>query len=144
MSHVICYLLLIAVPLQFAYFVYDYFKDYRIRSYSWFRYNIQGALEAVIRRDEKEQSQAIYLDNRVDFIDRYWRFFLLKHKGEGLLTKTYYFDPKWVDLENLPKNSLILYNFDHIDGLKNRIGPFKKVENIIEPDGTGRFYIFRN
>lgn len=144
LSHVACYLLLITVPLQFAYFVYDYFKDYRVRSYSWFRYNTPGALEAMIRQDKKKQAQAIFLDNRIDFIDRYWRFFLLKHKDEGLLKKTYYFDPRWINLEDLPKNSLILYHFDHVDGLKENIGPFRKVENIVEPDGTGRFYLYRN
>lgn len=136
--------LLFAVPIQFSYFVYDYFKDYRNRSYAWFRYNIPSALESIIKQDEKLSASGVYLDSRIDFIDRYWRFFLLKHKKGDLSEKTYYFEPDEIDLETVPKNSLILYHFDHIDGLKDKIGPFQKVENIIEPDGTGRFYLYRN
>lgn len=141
---VACYLLLIAIPIQFAYFVYDYFKDYRIRSYSWFRYNIPAALEAVIDEDQKIPLYAINLDNRIDFIDRYWRFFLIKHNREDLLGKTYYFDPYFSDLKSFPKNSLLLYNFDHVGIADSQKDSFKKIKSIYELDGTSRFYIYKN
>lgn len=142
--HVTCYLLLITLPLQFSYFVFDYFKDYRIRSYSWFRYNIPAALEAVIDEDTKRPLYAINLDDRIDFIDRYWRFFLIKHNREDLLEKTYYFDPYFSDLKSFPKNSLLLYNFDHVGNADNKKDSFRKTKDIFEPDGTSRFYIYRN
>lgn len=142
--HVTCYLLLIVIPIQFAYFVYDYFKDYRIRSYSWFRYNIPAALETIIDEDQKMPLYAINLDNRIDFIDRYWRFFLIKYNREDLLGKTYYFDPYFSDLKSFPKNSLLLYNFDHVGIADSQKDSFKKIKDIYELDGTSRFYIYKN
>lgn len=144
LSRITCYILLIIIPLQFSYFLYDYFKDYRIRSYSWFKYNIPAALEAVINEDQKRPLYAINLDNRIDFIDRYWRFFLIKRNRKDLLGKTYYFDPYFSDLKFFPKNSLLLYNFDHVGTADIKKDSFKKIKDIFEPDGTSRFYIYKN
>lgn len=141
---IICYLLLVTIPLQFGYFGYDYLTKYRIRSYEWFKYNIPGALEAVINIDQQESTTAIYLDNRIEFIDRYWKFYLLKYKEEELFKKTFYFDTRDIKPELLPQNSLLVYHFDHINGLIDSIGSFQKVQTIYEPDGTSRFYIFKN
>ena len=138
------YLLLVSIPLQFSYFLYDYFTDYRIRSYAWIKYNIPGALEEIISQDTAKLTTKIFLDNRIEFIDRYWRFYLIKYNKEELLGKTDFFDPQTVELEKLPKNSIILYNFNHVDGLKTQIGPFTKVTNIFEPDGVSTFYLYRN
>lgn len=139
-----CYLLLITTVLHFFYFLYDYHTDYRIRSYNWMKYNVPGALEEIISQDTTKPTTKIFLDNRIEFIDRYWRFYLIKHNKEGLLAKTDFFDPQTVELEKLAKNSIILYNFNHVDGLKTQIGPFTKVTNIFEPDGVSTFYLYRN
>lgn len=144
LSCVTCYVLLAAIPLQFSYFLFDYFKDYRIRSYGWFRYNIPAALEAVINEDRETPLYAVNLDDRIDFIDRYWRFFLIKHNREDLLEKTHYFDPYFSDLKSFPENSLLLYNFDHVGTADNKKDSFKKIKDIFEPDGTSRFYIYKN
>ncbi|MBI4058832.1 glycosyltransferase family 39 protein [Candidatus Microgenomates bacterium] len=139
-----CHLLLILILIQFAYFWYDYMKDYRIRSYEWFKYNIPGALERVIVENQKKRATAIYLDNRIEFIDRYWRFYTIKNNQTQLMVQTYYFEPADINLESLPANTLILYHFNDVDGQKTQIGPFTKVADIIEPDGTSRFYLYRN
>ena len=35
---------------QFSVFARDYFGDYRVRSASWFQYNIRGGLDAIVER----------------------------------------------------------------------------------------------
>ncbi len=136
--------LLLLIPFQFSYFIYDYFTDYRVRSYEAFRYNLPGALESVVTESEKKETAGIYLDSRIWNINRYWQFVLLKHRQEPLLTKTEYFDPQEVELNKIPPNSLILYHFNHVDGQKKELGPFTKVREVVEPDGTSRFFIYRN
>lgn len=132
-------LLLTAIPLQFIYFANGYFTNYPARSYAWFNYNIPGALEEVIKQDKNKNFNRIYLDNQVYFIDRYWRFFTVKHNKEKLLLKTDYIDP--TNINSLPNNSLLLARFDHLTSLSM----LQEVPSIIlEPDGTASFYIYHN
>lgn len=138
------YLLLVTILLHFSYFLYDYFTDYRIRSYAWMKYNIPDALENVISEDAKSSAETIYLDNRVGFIDMYWKFYLIKHDKLILARKTQFIDIRGADLEMLNTNSIIVAEFNNVDGQKEQIGPFYKVTNIFEPDGVSTFYIFRN
>lgn len=141
---VACYVLLVTCVLQFSYFYYDYFTGYRIRSYSWMKYDIPGAMEAVINQDKQKPSTAIYIDNRIEFVDRYWKFYLLKHNALGLKDKTEYFDPKMLRTEELSKNSITLFNFNDISGQKEELGDFKKIQTIREPDFVPSFYLYRN
>lgn len=141
---VACYLLLLLVPLQFSYFFYDYFTAYRIRSYNWMKYNIPGALETVISEELKTPASTIYLDNRVGFIDRYWKFYLVKHGRLDLLEKTELIDVREADFDGLVDNSILVSEFNNVDGQKAQIGQFKKTRDIFEPDGVSVFYIFRN
>lgn len=137
-------LLVIAVPFQFLYFLYDYLTDYRIRSYSWMNNNVPGALESVIREERQKPLSGIYFDKTIDFLPSYWRFYLIKHGELDLQTKTNYFDPKFTDAEELPVNSLIFYSHHNVDGQKQILGPFRKLSPVFEPDGTQRFYLYRN
>lgn len=138
------YLLLVTILLHFSYFLYDYFTGYRVRSYNWMKYNIPDALESVIREDAKSSAETIYLDNRVGFIDMYWKFYLIKHDKLILADKTQFIDIRGADLEMLNTNSIMVAEFNNVDGQKEQIGPFHKVSNIFEPDGVSTFYIFRN
>lgn len=133
--------LIAAMILQFSYFVNDYFNKYRIRSYNWFNYNIPNALEKVITEDTKVSVDVIYLDNRIYFIDRYWKFYLIKNKKEELFTKTSFYNPLFQDFNFIPNNSLILSRFDHFSRLQKSHA--KTVEEILEPDGFTSFYIYR-
>lgn len=139
----ITFCLLIFIFLQFAIFIYDYFTDYKKRSYVWFNYNIPGSLETIIKQEEKDEIKKIYLDGSIYFIDRYWEFVLIKHAREDLLHKTLYFDPKFIDPKKLETNSLFLVRFDHVDKL-DTVNQFKKVDYILEPDGSLSFYILTN
>lgn len=132
-------ILLVIIPLQFTYFLYDYFNDYRARSYNWFNYNIGGSLKKVIDQDKDDNLNSIYLDNGVNFIDRYWRFYLIEYKKESLLAKTYYIDPGVVDIQALSKASLLHFRFDHPPSV---FPPH--TQSISEPDNFVSFYIFKN
>lgn len=141
---VTCYLLLVTTLLHFSYFIYDYFTDYRVRSYAWMKYNIPGALEEVINEDKKTEASVIYLDNRVSFIDRYWRFYLIKHNKLELADKTQFIDVRGIEWGTLNNNSIIIAEFNNVDGQKEEIGSFKKIETIREPDFVPAFYLYRN
>lgn len=129
-------LLLLAAVLQFTYFLSDYFTDYRVRSYGWFNYNIPGALEKTLEEDQKISTSGIYLDHGVYFIDRYWRFYLIKHHQEDVVNKTHYIDPTNF---SLPANILLLLRYDHT----NLSSVPKEVIPIVEPDQAVSFYLYR-
>lgn len=134
--------LLLLIPLQFGAFWYNYMKGYRFRSYQWFNYNIGGALESAIKHGKGKDR--IYLDKRVDFIDRYWRFYTIKQNSVDLQEKIALFDPYYLEEQEFPPNSLLVVQFNNVDGQKEKIGDFKKIDTIIEPDATSRFFIYTN
>ncbi len=133
---IFCMILVMAMVFQFSYFLNDYFGDYKVRSYGWFNYNIPGSLETILREDNKKPIKSIYLDNQVYFIDRYWKFYLIKHKKEELLLKTLYINPKQVDATDLPSGSLLYFRFDH-----QPIFLPSNILSISEPDGSDSFFI---
>ncbi|MEK7521629.1 MAG: glycosyltransferase family 39 protein [Patescibacteria group bacterium] len=135
-------LLLLLIPLQFGLFWYNYMKGYRFRSYQWFNYNIGGALESAVKKSEGKES--IYLDKRVDFIERYFRFYTIKLDRADLQVKAKLFDPYHLKEQNLPEKSLVVVQFNNVDGQKEQIGEFKKIDTIYEPDATSRFFLFEN
>lgn len=138
-------ILLAIIGLQFVFFLTDYFSGYRVRSYGWFNYNIPDSLERLIEQDNAGKVNKIYLDSNIYFIERYWRFFLIKHKQEILLDKTLYYDPMNIDQQNLESNSLLYLRFDRMDALQTTYKyQFRKVNTILEPDGFPSFYIYRN
>ncbi|MBI2268194.1 MAG: glycosyltransferase family 39 protein [Candidatus Blackburnbacteria bacterium] len=136
--------LLFAIPLQGFYFLYDYFTDYRLRSYSWFNNNVPGALESIIKYDRQQSLVHVYFDKTIDFLPSYWKFYLIKHDRRDLLWKTEFFDPKFVDTELLPQNTLLLYSHHNVDGQKQSIGQFNKLDPIFEPDGVQKLYLYKN
>lgn len=139
-----CIILLILIPMQFSLFLYDYFNDYRARSYLWFDYNILGALDGVLEEDNKNKANAIYFDSRIYYYtDRYWKFNLIKHNKEDLLDKTQFFDPLFKN-KLYESNTILLYRFDHINTLPLQEPQFRLVRTISEPDGVISFYIYRN
>lgn len=136
-------LTLMALFIFFIYFLNDYFNDYPKRAYNWFNYNIPGALETAIKIDKEKRIQYFYLDNKVFFIDRYWKFYLIKHHREDVLTGTFYFDPDNLDPRSLPPNSMLIYRFDHLRNTQglDQITDFKS--EIREPDGITSFYLYK-
>ena len=110
--------LLALMPIQFAGFWNDYFSDYRVRSSFWLGGNIRGALETIIDRDARRQVPAVYfstlkatsgqIDTRDQYMQMYWRFYLLKHGRDDLRARSRPFEPAAV--RAMERGSLVLAN----------------------------------
>jgi 4-amino-4-deoxy-L-arabinose transferase-like glycosyltransferase len=149
---VVALALLALIPLQFSSFWRDYFSDYRIRSAHWLGGNIRGALEELIDRDAREHVPAIYfnqlragsglLDGRNEYMDAYWKFYLIKHGRPDLLARTKPFEAD--QLTVMPSGSLILANLDDpVSSAFVRRGELKPVATIAELDRPPFFVILQ-
>jgi 4-amino-4-deoxy-L-arabinose transferase-like glycosyltransferase len=107
-------ILLIAMPVQFAYFCHDYFTDYRARSAFWFDpANFRGVAEYLIADSATVPPARIYLREDLDDVVARWRFYLAKHRREDLLTRTSLFAGTSLDVAHLsPGSFLVLYAND--------------------------------
>ena len=61
--------------LQFAAFLEDYFGHYRLRSGAWRGGNLRGAFERVIAAAREQERPALYLDENIENVGVYWRFY---------------------------------------------------------------------
>ena len=105
--------LVLLVPLHFAFFLYDYYVDYRGHAAFWFGFNHTGALEAVIDREEQRASPKIYLSaGRDSFMEAYWRWTVVKRRREDLVAKTVYYDATGLDVTTVPAGSLLVATRD--------------------------------
>ena len=118
-------LLLLAVPVQFAYFYGDYISDYRIRSaFSFDPANFRGVAEYLISNDSPGQSSPLYLSEDLDDVGARWRFYLIKHGREDMLQRTSLFTAKGLDIRRVPSGSLlVLYATD--PAVPSLLGPDK-------------------
>lgn len=97
------------VPLHFAFFVYDYFTDYRQRSAIWFELNHRGALEALLDRESQAPSARIYLPRDKDpYMASYWRFTLATHGRPELESKTELYTAAQLAPASIPARSLVV------------------------------------
>ncbi|PYQ75578.1 MAG: hypothetical protein DMG04_06875 [Acidobacteria bacterium] len=137
--------LLALVPLHFAFVLFDYFGDFRIRSAIWFSGNRRGALESIVARASRERVPAIYLSTRhVPYLDAYWQFYLIKQRRQDLLQRTIYFTEGTLDPSAVPAGSLVLASRDDrpLFALAESRG-LRRIELVPEPDGTPLFAIFQ-
>jgi hypothetical protein len=118
-------LLLLAVPVQFAYFYQDYVNDYRIRSaFSFDPANFRGVAEYLISNDSAGQASPLYLSEDLDDVGARWRFYLIKHRREDMLQRTNLFTAKGFDIHRVPSGSLlVLYASD--PAVPSLLGPDK-------------------
>src|SRR2546426_4013998 len=102
-------LLLLAMPIQYAYFAHDYFTDYRIRSAFWFDpVNFRDVAEYLIASDSSGGVPAVYLSRDLDDGAPRWEFYLAKHGREDLRRRTQYFTADTLDMSKVPAGSLLV------------------------------------
>jgi hypothetical protein len=102
-------LLLLAMPVQFAFFYQDYFNDYRIRSaFAFDPANVRGIAEYLISNHSSGASPPIYLSEDLDDVAARWRFYLIKHRREDMLARTNLFTATRFDLHQAPSGSLLV------------------------------------
>jgi 4-amino-4-deoxy-L-arabinose transferase-like glycosyltransferase len=127
---------------QFAIFQRDYYGDYRQRSASWFQYDVNGGLAAIVERTQGGP-RPIYLNDSIRWIDSYWKFHLTAVNRLDLLSSTRGFthvDP------DVPAGSLLMLPATDpalADEARQAIrnNEFRLVRDIVEPDGTVSFMV---
>ena len=139
---------LVGVLAQFQQYVTDYFTDYRARASEAFLFNRRGGFEYLIERSRTDGIPTIYLKNigrDVKMIERYWRFYLIKHKREDLLSRTVLLgesDP--LDVTTVPAKSAILASAN--EPMTNALaadGELTLETLIPEPGGRAFYAVFR-
>jgi hypothetical protein len=128
-------LLLILVPLHFAFFLYDYYVDYRRYAAFWFGYNHTSALEGVINHEQQQARPRIYLSaGRSPFIEVQWQWAMVKRDRKDLAAKTVYYDSTNVQLDAIPPGSLLVATRDDREMLQWMArGELKLLAEIPEP-----------
>jgi hypothetical protein len=102
-------LLLMCLPLQFAFFLRDYFTDYQVRSAYWLDpTNFRGVAEYVIAADTSRPLPAVYMSNVIDDAMPRWRFYLAMHDRQGLLSRSHFFSQQNLDLNAVAPDSLLV------------------------------------
>jgi 4-amino-4-deoxy-L-arabinose transferase-like glycosyltransferase len=142
-------MLLIAV-MQFASFARDYHGDYRVRVNSWLGGNLRAALETIIDRCADDNCARVYFahlqstggvaDIRNYWMDAYWRFYLIKHDREALLSRSVHSDPG--PITGMPAGSLVLGNHgDPVVGSMIAGGELTPIASVAELDREPFFVI---
>lgn len=131
-----------AAVLQFAIFQRDYYGDYRARSASWFQYNIDGGLSAIVERTQGG-SRPVYFDDGIRWVESYWKFHLAAANRLDLLATTR--SSTHVD-RDVPAGSLMMIPATEAALAEEartavRNSEFRLVREITEPDGTISFMV---
>jgi hypothetical protein len=101
--------LLLAIPIQFAFFSRDYFGRYASESAGWFRAPTRVAMEEIIARESSPlRLPSIYMDSAITVGDWHWNFYLIKHHREDLQPHTQYVDTSRTDWRSLAPGSVVL------------------------------------
>jgi len=137
---------LLAMPVQFAYFMADYFGDYRLNSFGWFGGNIQGAVEKVLQLEGEQQIPAVYLSSNIPYGMERWHFYLVKAGRENAFAHTHRFDATHL-IEALPHGSLVIVPISDGETNDPRVKgtDMRHVAEIVEPFGANpkEFAIFQ-
>ena len=105
--------LLAAIPLHFALFMVDYYRDYPPRAAFWFNWNRRGAIQELLAHERRQPAPAIYLStHHITYIDAYWRLYLIAFGRQDLLQRTVYFDSDGFDVQSIQPGSLLLIGPD--------------------------------
>ena len=127
---------LLAMPLQFGYFLKDYFTAYRLNSYRWFGGNIRGAVDTVLTLSATRPVPAVYLSRKIPYAREHWQFHLIEAGREDLLARTRLLDADG-SLANVPSGSLIVVPVEdrEVKDARMTAPDVRKVTEIIEPFG---------
>jgi len=138
-------LLLLAMPIQYAYFFHDYFTDYRIRSaFGFDPVNFRDVAEYLIASDSSGGVPAVYLSRDLDDGAPRWEFYMAKHGREDLRRRTQYFSADTLDVGKVPAGSLlVLYANDPKLATLLGAGQCSVTKTVIHADGSKSAVILR-
>lgn len=89
----IAFLLIAAVPMQFAGFYQDYMGRYRVDAGRWFGGNTREALTAAIDVAGADPQRRVYVSRAIPFAERYWRFYALARHRADMIDRAVYYGP---------------------------------------------------
>jgi 4-amino-4-deoxy-L-arabinose transferase-like glycosyltransferase len=137
--------LLVMMPLQFSFFLYEYFTSYRGQAAFWFGFNHRGAIESMIDRGARESVPAFYLTTAGDpVVGAYWQFAITKWHLQDLSARTVYYDPQTLDVSSVPHGSLLLSPHENAD-MTRRVasGELRKLADVPEIADPPQFMILQ-
>lgn len=136
---------LLAVPLQFGYFVKDYFTDYRLNLYVWFGGNTKGAVDKVLELNAAREVPAIYLSKTIPYAAERWQFYLAQAGREDLFARTRTFDAAADTAEMATGSVVVVPVIDReVKDERMKAPDVRKVAEIVEPfrNGPTSFVLF--
>jgi len=125
---------LLAMPMQFGYFMKDYFTDYRLNSFGWFGGNIREAVNTVVQVDRERRVPAIYLSARIPYALERWHYYLVQAGQEGIFGRTRALTPS-DDVVDIPQGSIVVVPVDEgeVKDARMKSPGVREVTEIIEP-----------
>jgi hypothetical protein len=136
---------LVAMPLQFGYFVRDYFTTYPLYAFGWFGGNTPGAVEKVLALDAAHPVPAVYLSKKIAYARERWEFYLARDGRVDLLAKTRMLNPD-DPIASVPSGSLIVVPIEEreVKDPRMRAPDVRMAAEIMEPfgDRLGAFAVF--
>lgn len=120
-------LALVAMPIQFGYFYFDYFTHYKFRSA--FYYDPAAFRDVAAHLMAPGDAPAFYFTNDVDDASVKWRYYTLVQGRTDLLPRTHYIEPN--DRPVAPPSRSLLVTYDLNDRLKALEGDGWAIEKLI-------------
>jgi 4-amino-4-deoxy-L-arabinose transferase-like glycosyltransferase len=133
----LAFVALLAMPLQFGYFMKDYFTDYRLNSYGWFGGNIRGAVDTVVHADRERRVPAIYLSARIPYALERWRYYLAQAGYEDMCDRTRALTSDDT-LAEIPRGSVFVVPIDEgeVKDPRMKAPEVRELHEIVEPFGS--------
>jgi 4-amino-4-deoxy-L-arabinose transferase-like glycosyltransferase len=127
---------LVLVPIQFGFFLKDYFTDYRLNAFGWFGGNLPGAVAKVEDLARSRTVPAVYLSPKIPYGIERWHFYLARDGREDLFARSHVLDAA-APVDSLPRGTLFVVNV--VDGqaqdARAASTAVRKVADIVEPFG---------
>jgi hypothetical protein len=129
--------LLLAVPLQFAVFVNNYFTEYQLRAGPRLDpMNSRDVAAFVLARDAAAHVPAVYLRDDLDDRSVRWKFLMLKHGRPDLWQRTTPLNPEGFDFSAVaPRSLLVFYSADPTIDRLMAAGGYSRAATITTPSG---------
>jgi len=136
--------LLIVIPLHFAFFCVDYWRDYPLRASYWFEGNHRAALETIIEREPRGSAATVYFRaDRLPYIDAYWRFYLLKTGRQDLAARTVFLKDGETAAGAPPGSLLLTRDDDQSANALVESGQLRKLAAFDEPGNPPLYALFQ-
>jgi len=137
--------LLAAMPVQYAFFNYDYFTDYRRRSAYWFDpIDFRDVAEFVFADDAGGGVPEVYFSRDLDDGAARWDFYVAKHGRLELMPRTRYIDAAMFDGSDAPSGSLaVFYSNDPKVPVLLKTGDWSLAKAIVHAGGATSAVVLR-